>query len=299
MRIPLPEPFDFDLTVGHQTHYRGRAGADLYDDGTYYRVLWRADRLLAAAATPTGDGSLDVTLLNGGLPDDEAFAGERMAELLGLDVDLGGFYGVLERDTVLAATVGNLRGLRPTRAESMFEALVQSIVAQQISGVVARVIRDGLVRELGVSIAVGGHDLFAFPSPEAVLAAGIDGLKQLKLSARKAEYIHGIARDTLEGELDPDRLSTMGDEEAIAELVGLRGVGRWTAEWVLMRALGRLDVLPAGDLALRRTVSDLYFDGAGISIEGLAEFAQRWSPYRGLATTYLFAHLRRLRAGVA
>ena len=136
---------------------------------------------------------------------------------------------------------------------------------------------------------------------QAGLLAELSGLlaDYSEEAARRAARL-GVVTDTSpELEIDPDRLSAMDDEEAIAELVGLRGVGRWTAEWVLMRALGRLDVLPAGDLALRRTVSDLYFDGAGISIEGLAEFAQRWSPYRGLATTYLFAHLRRLRAGLA
>jgi 3-methyladenine DNA glycosylase/8-oxoguanine DNA glycosylase len=83
-------------------------------------------------------------------------------------------------------------------------------------------------------------------------------------------------------------------------MVEVRGIGRWTAEWVLMRALGRLDILPAGDLALRRVVSELYFDATPINEAQLAAFGkERWSPYRGLATTYLFAYLRqqRLEAG--
>ncbi len=106
-----------------------------------------------------------------------------------------------------------------------------------------------------------------------------------------------MAQRTIDGTLDPDRFAGMGDDEAIAELTALRGIGRWTAEWVLMRALGRLDLLPAGDLALRKVVAELYFDGGPITEQQLADFAlERWSPYRGLATTYLFAHLRQQRA---
>ncbi|MEX2599077.1 MAG: hypothetical protein WD533_05410, partial [Dehalococcoidia bacterium] len=117
-----------------------------------------------------------------------------------------------------------------------------------------------------------------------------------KLSGRKVEYIQDCARRTAEGLLDANTLSSMDDEAAIEELTKVRGIGRWTAEWVLMRALGRLDLLPAGDVALRRVVSELYFGGETIAEAQLAEFAvERWSPYRGLATTYLFACIRQQR----
>ena len=75
-------------------------------------------------------------------------------------------------------------------------------------------------------------------------------------------------------------------------MVALRGVGQWTAQWVLVRALARPDGFPIGDLALRRTVAGLYFDGAEITDDELLEFSQRWSPWRSYATAYLFAALR-------
>jgi len=106
-----------------------------------------------------------------------------------------------------------------------------------------------------------------------------------------------VAQQAVDGELDYDRLATLSDEEAIARLSAIRGVGRWTAQWALMRALGRSDVLPAGDLALQRAVGDLYFGGRRLTERELDEFAaERWSPYRGLATAYLFAHIRQQRA---
>ena len=297
MTVAVPQPFDFHLTVGHQTYYRGRAGADLYVGGTYYRALHHDGRVLAAAARPVEDGlALQVRLPNGGSQADLAFATERMVELLGLGADLAGFYRMLADDTVLAQATASLAGLRPSRTESVFEALVMAIVAQQISAVIARMIRESLVTTYGTPVEADGHTLYAFPKPESLLRATVEELRGLKLSGRKIEYIQDCAGRTVEGLIDPARLGSMDDEEAIAEMTKVRGIGRWTAEWVLMRALGRLDVLPAGDLALRRVVSELYLEGAAITEKELADFAaERWRPYRGLATTYLFAYLRQQR----
>jgi 3-methyladenine DNA glycosylase/8-oxoguanine DNA glycosylase len=189
IRIPLPDPFDFHLTVGHQTYFRGRAGADLYADGVYYRALRRGDAVVAAAAKPTSHGSLDVWLPAGGTPDDLAFAADAMARLLALDVDLSGFYAMLGYDPVLSEAVGRLHGLRPPRSESVFEALTLAIVAQQISSAVARVMREGLVASYGTPVEADGHTLYAFPTPRSLLEAGEEGLRAQKLSVRKAEYI--------------------------------------------------------------------------------------------------------------
>ena len=302
-RIKAPQPFDFDLTVRHQTYYRGRAGADLYAGGAYYRALRRpSGGAFAVRVAPAGDGWLDVSVPAGGAQSfehDLALATGAVPRLLGFEADLPGFYARIAADPVLATTVGALHGLRPARAEGVFEALVMAIAAQQISSAVARVIRDGLMVSYGTLLQADGHELHAFPTPETLVAAGIDGLRAHKLSGRKAEYIHGIAEQTLDGTIDDARLGAMDDEEAIAALTSVRGVGRWTAQWVLMRALGRPDVLPEGDLALKRVVGELYFGGEPVDERRLTGFAmERWSPYRGLATTYLFAHLRQQRAGL-
>jgi DNA-3-methyladenine glycosylase II len=293
VKTSLPEPFDFHLTVGHQTHFRGRAGADLYADGTYYRALRCGNKIIVAAASPVDDDNLEVRVLSAGGERELEFANNAMRHLLALDIDLSGFYSMLEHDQGLSAAVGRLYGLRPPRSESVFEALVVAIIGQQISANVAGVIREGLVAAYGTRVQAEGNALYAFPSPESLNNATPDDLRALKLSTRKVEYLQGVARRTLEGELEIERFTGMDNEEVIVELTKVRGIGRWSAEWMLMRALGRLDVLPAGDLALRRVVQELYFDGAAITELQLAAFAkERWAPYRGLATTYLFAYLR-------
>lgn len=295
--VPVPEPFDFHLTVSHQTFYRGVAGADVYEDGTYWRALRRAGegRVLAVAvrAAPSG---VEVTLPTRAAKTDAAFARSAVGRLLGADVDLAGFYAMAERDRVLAQGVAALRGLRPPQTASVFEALVMAVTAQQISSAVARVIRDALVSTYGTPVVAAGRRLYAFPTPQALFDAGHDALRALKLSGRKAEYVRGIAAHALDGTLDEARLRQLGDEEAITELTRVRGIGRWTAQWALLRALGRQDVLPEGDLAIQRVVGAMYFKGRSITEAELAAFAaKRWRPYRGLVTTYLFAQLRQQR----
>ena len=173
---------------------------------------------------------------------------------------------------------------------------MHAVVGQQVSGVVARVIRDGIVTEYGTEVRMDEHVVHAFPRPQTLLAAGVDALRALKLSARKAEYVVGIAEAALQGDLDPEALAPLSDEEAVAALTGIRGIGRWTAQWTLMRALGRVDALPAGDLALQRVVGECYFDGKRLTEQELEQFAEeRWKPYRGLAVTYLFSRIRQER----
>ncbi len=302
IRVEAPDPFDFHLTVGYQTNYRGRAGSDLLADGVYYRALWMPDapRVIAIRPAPSGN-AVEVSLPNGanGAAPDGALqrAAHRAARILGFDIPLDGFYRLLANDPVLSAAVGPLRGLRLARAESLYEAIVHAIAGQQISGAVARVIRDGLVTTYGVPLDADGHTVYAFPQPETIAQAGPDALRALKLSARKAEYIVGISQRAIDGELDDARLDLLPDEEIIARLAAIRGVGRWTAQWAVMRALGRVDVLPSGDLALQRAVGSLYFDGRRLPDRELDAFAaEQWRPYRGLATAYLFAHIRRQRA---
>ena len=138
-----------------------------------------------------------------------------------------------------------------------------------------------------------GRTYYAFPAPASLLPDAIPGLRGIKLSNRKAEYILDVAAAIVNGSLDLEGLRLLPDEEATKRLLALRGVGPWTAHWLLLRALGRMDAFPAGDLALRRIVSRLYLDGEELSVRQLEEFSERWSPWRSLYTTYLFAALRR------
>jgi DNA-3-methyladenine glycosylase II len=290
-------PYDFELTAGQPSYSRDQEyKTESYEDGAYSRLLDLGDRTALATVRSVGnpeDPRLGVTLTGDGLDDaavDRATA--QLRWLLACDQDVGPFYDSVADDPVLAQVVRDFYGFHNTRTASVFEALIQAIMGQQIATAVARIVRNLLIQNYGVRAQIGGREWYAFPRPESLAMASIDDLRQLKLSVRKSEYIQGIAQTALESPEGLEEIHRLSDDEVVSQMMALRGVGRWTAQWVLVRALARTDGFPVGDLALRRTVASLYFDGAEITDDQLLEFSQRWSPWRSLATSYLFAALR-------
>ncbi len=297
-RIITPvAPYDFELTAGQPNYSRDQEfKTEDYINGAYLRLLDLGDKAALAQVESTGsvdNPELTVSLTGDDLTDDDAErASRQISWLLGCDQDLRPFYDSVAHDPILRDVVEQFYGYHNTRTASVFEALVQAIMGQQIATAVARIVRNLLIQNYGVRASVGDREWYAFPRAETLARAEVSDLRQLKLSVRKSEYIQGIARAALESPDGFERMHDLPDDEVVKGMVALRGVGNWTAQWVLVRALARPDGFPIGDLALRRTVASLYFDGAEINDEELLEFSRRWSPWRSYATAYLFAALR-------
>ncbi|MCY3691243.1 MAG: hypothetical protein OXI54_04550 [Chloroflexota bacterium] len=290
-------PYDFELTAGQPNYSRDQEfKTEDYVDGSYIRLLDLGDKTALARVESTGsveDPELTIALTGDDLSDADAErAGRQISWLLGCDQDLRPFYDAAGDDPVLSEVVEQFYGYHNTRTASVFEALVQAVMGQQIATAVARIVRNLLIQNYGVRASIEGREWYAFPRANALATAEVADLRQLKLSVRKSEYIQGIAQAALESPDGFEGMHDLPDEEVITRMVALRGVGQWTAQWVLVRALARPDGFPIGDLALRRTVAGLYFDGAEISDDELLEFSHRWSPWRSYATAYLFAALR-------
>lgn len=167
---------------------------------------------------------------------------------------------------------------------SNFAALLLHIAGQQISTAVAFVLFDR------IAVAVGG-----LPGPESVVALGPVGLRSVGLSAAKAAYMFGLAEMQLAGAVDVDGLGDLDDRQAVAALTSVRGVGRWSAEMFLIHQLHRPDVLPAGDLGIRRAVEAAWELPALPAVGVVAERARGWSPYRSYAAALLWASRRQGR----
>ncbi|MCH8225237.1 MAG: DNA-3-methyladenine glycosylase 2 family protein [Chloroflexi bacterium] len=289
-------PFDFDLTAGYHTYFQSRYGTDSLEDGEYHRLLDLGNKLVLASVRSVGSidaPELTVELEGDGLTSEEAAeASNEVAWLLGTDQDLGPFYALTDGDPTMSAIAKRFRGLHLPHTASVFEALVLAIMGQQIATNVARIIRTLFIETYGPRQTFDGRTYYAFPRPETLIEATVEDLRGMKLSWRKAEYIRGIVEAAMEGAFGPDQLATLNDEQVAQRLIELRGVGQWTAQWVLIRSLGRPDALPLGDLALRRAVSKLYFSGDEINDGQLDEFSRRWSPWRTYATVYLFTAIR-------
>ena len=292
---PVP-PFDLELTASYHTYFRGRYAADSWVDDQYRRLLDLGSKLVLASVRSVGtveNPELEVELRGEHLTPQDAAAGKvEIAWLLGTQQELTPFYDLARGDPALAAICERFYGLHLPHTASVFEALTLAILGQQITTSLARIVRTLLIETYGLRLAFDGADYYAFPRPDTLASASLEDLSQLKLSYRKAEYVQDIARATRDGIGGLDCLNEKSDEEVVRQVTQLRGVGYWTAQWVLVRALGRPDALPLGDQALRRIVSSLYFGGETITDQQLGPFSARWSPWRTYATVYLFSALR-------
>lgn len=217
---------------------------------------------------------------------------DEVTRICGLPLDLPAFYCAAAGDPVLAPLVPRLYGLRPTLAARPFEMLVGSVCAQQVNLNFAFTVRARLVRRFGVPVAVGGETVYAFPEPETLARASVSELRAMQFTRRKAEYIVGLAKRIVTGELDLAGLSALSNDEVIESLTTLRGFGRWTAEWFLARGLGRGDVCPAGDLGVRKAFGHFYNQGRPLAEEDIRRRAAAWGAHQNLAVHYLLAGQR-------
>ena len=292
-----PEPpYDFDASAGFAVYGRGRYAADSMADGVLSRALEIGDKTVALSVRSVGDVErprIEARLEGDRLSsEEESKVVDVAVRLAGAQSSLAGFYNALDADDPMTQFASRFRGLGIAQSASPFEGLVHSILGQQISNEVARVLRDLLVDTLGKAISVNGVDYRTFPSPDAIAEAGIDELRGMKLSARKAEYISDIAQSVASGSLDLDALASLPDESIVEELVKLRGVGPWTAHWLLIRAFDRPDGFPGGDLAIQRSLGALYNGGRRLTEDEAVELSARWRPYRSYLVTYMFAAAR-------
>jgi DNA-3-methyladenine glycosylase II len=174
-----------------------------------------------------------------------------------------------------------LRRRSEERPDDAYGALLRAIVGQQLSTKAARTI---YLRVL---------DLFdgRTPAPEQLLDAAVEDLRGAGLSGRKVEYIRDLASHVLSGELELDRLNQLSDEEAIEEIVAVRGLGQWTAEMFLLFHLERPDVLSGGDLGIRKAIQIEYGLKEMPSPTRVIEIGEPWRPHRSLASLYLWESL--------
>jgi len=204
--------------------------------------------------------------------------------LLGAPFDLVGFWAWAEGEPVLAALKAPLAGYRPPLVPDRWEMLVTSITAQQVSLRSAFATRSRLIERFGEQ-----HEhAWAFPTRERIAQATEGEIREVGFSTRKAEYVIGVAR----GDLDLAALDRLSDSQVIEAITAQRGLGRWTADWFLGRALGRPDAWPAGDLGVRKAVSFFYGSGRNLDEAEVRDVGERFGSWRNIACHMLLAGAR-------
>lgn len=190
-------------------------------------------------------------------------------------------------DPVMRALVRRVGPFRMQTDRNRFRMLACSIISQQLSTKAARTIRERL-------IALAGNELL----PERLLQCQLEELRGVGLSRNKAAFLHDLSAAVSDGRVCLPKIARKDDEAVIAELIQVKGIGRWTAQMFLMFSLGRPDVLPVGDLGIRAAIRNLYGLAELPGEVAAHEIGSKWRPYATVASWYCWRSLELEKNGI-
>lgn len=251
LTVPVQAPFRLDLTADALRRLASNAVDVVGADGTLYRALQdeRGTELVAVRSAAGGAIELRAT----------GRRAERwlptIARMLGTHVDLTRWYARVRTVAWLAPLAAALRGLKPPRYPTLWEALAHSILFQQISIHAAASIMQRAVARLGESVELGGVRCIAFPPAQRWLETSDAVLREAGISANKIAHLRSAARAVVEGAISETQLEPLTTAEAAQRLCTIRGIGPWSASVVLLRGMGRLDTFPLRDSGVARSLA--------------------------------------------
>ena len=298
---PLP-PFRLDLSAW-ALRRRPSNTVDVWDGRSYRRALVLSGSTVEMSISGSEDAMdprLAVRLIGEcrGRPGEDEVRSS-VERLLGLHVDLSAFYRTVEPDDLIGPIVTRFRGLKPPRFPTVFEALLNAVACQQLSLESGLSMLNRLAGTYGKTISLTPTSLHAFPTPDSIAGLEPSALRNLGFSRRKASTMIDIARAVVAGDLDLGGLERLSDTEAVSLLTSLSGIGRWSAEYVLLRGLGRLNVFPGDDVGARNNLAQRLGIQAPLDYDAVRNAVSRWQPYAGLVYFHLLVDRLEARGALA
>jgi DNA-3-methyladenine glycosylase II len=285
---PAP-PFRLDLTAW-AIRRRPENGVDLWNGETYQRVLAIRGKPVLISVRQAGSAKaprLDVTACADYLPTTaKSVVSAALERLLGLRGDLRPFYRLAKESRRLQELAARFRGLKPPQFPTVWEGLVNGITCQQFSLTVGILLLNRLAVLSGLALEKDAT-LHAFPRPEDLAKAKHESLRSLGFNGAKSSSLIGLGELIASGQLDLESFAQLPNEEATSRLLELPGVGRWTAEYVQLRGMGRIDVFPGDDIGARNSLARWLHLKQPLDYSRVMRVVDRWAPYRGL----VFFHL--------
>lgn len=277
------QPFRLDLTVW-TLRRRPNNAMDRWEDGVYRRTMV-VDAMPVQVAVIQQNSTLAVTVAGAGLPSRaQADVTAALDRLLGLRIDLRKFYRLASQETKLHQLARRFLGMKPPRFPSVFEALVNAIACQQLSLTVGITLLNRLTECYGLGSRSEDR---AFPRPDDLNKVDAQALRALGYSRSKGQTLIEAARAVTEGDLDLEALATMDDAEVVKRLMELRGVGRWTAEYTLLRGLGRTHQFPGDDVGAQKGLHRWLRLRRPPDYDHVRRVLRKWRPYAGLIYFHL------------
>jgi 3-methyladenine DNA glycosylase/8-oxoguanine DNA glycosylase len=283
VRLAAPPGYDFAWITGFLAP-RAVPSIERVTDDAFVRVVRLPEHGPVRLTVRATGGALQATSTPALRP---VIVREAVTRMLDVGDDVTRFRARVARDRLLGPIVARHTAVRLPQLLDPFEGLVRAMLGQQVSVRAASTIADRLVRLLGEPLE-GADDepRLVFPSAAAVAEASVDALRALGIPRTRAASLQACAAAVRDGHLDWNALRAMPPDEAQRALDALPGVGPWTASYVRMRALGDRDAFPAADLGVVKALARL-----GVAAANAERAAERWRPWRGYATVFLWASL--------
>jgi DNA-3-methyladenine glycosylase II len=286
---PVP-PFRLDLTVW-ALRRRARNAIDRWHNGTYQRVVVLGGRATTLSVRQTGSSDAPrlvvTTTPSPRIPADRRRVRSLIDRLLGTDINLDGWYRIARQDRRLRILAELFRGVKPPRFPTVFEATVNAFACQQLSLEVGLELLNRLATVCAVrsGARAGGYD--AFPAARDVVTLPASRYRALGFSRQKVRALLALARAVERDDIDLEMLAHEGDDNVCARLRELRGVGRWTAEYVLLRGFGRLHVFPGDDVGAQKRLARWLGRSSALDYAGVRKAVAKWRPYAGVVYFHL------------
>ncbi|MBP8649324.1 MAG: DNA-3-methyladenine glycosylase 2 [Deltaproteobacteria bacterium] len=289
--LPAGSPFRLDLTVWALRRRKANI-VDQWDGKRYTRIaVFNGDpvRMTVTQEGEEAETRIRVAILskNEITPQLRSDVRSLLRKMLGLTIDMQPFYASARTHDILKPLVERFLGVRPPRFSSTFEALVNSIACQQVTLDSGISILNRLSQGLGVKFYDKDGTSYAFPRPEDFEEVREEDIKKLGFSHQKARAIKELAAAVPDKKIDLSTLEEMDNDEATDFLRTIRGIGRWSAEYVLLRGLGRIDSFPGDDVGAQNNLKRVFKLDHKPGYEEIRKLTAPWRPYEGLVYFHL------------
>lgn len=290
MIITLPANFDMNANLGYLTREKNECLYEI-ENNIITKVIAIGEMLSLVQISVIDNQQMVVQFLNGSRPIEKRER-EKIAtyilEWFDLDNDLTPFYEMANTDPLLQIPAQKFYGLRVIGIPDLFEALCWGVLGQQINLAFAYSLKRQFVESFGDSIEWNGKKYWVFPPYERIAQLEPTDLAAIKMTVKKSEYIIGIARLMACGELSKEQLMKMNFKEAEKSLIKIRGIGPWTANYVLMRCLGFQTAFPIDDVGLINSIKTLRNMNQKPTKEEILALSIPWKNWESYATFYLW-----------
>lgn len=289
LKLFVPKEFTFDENL----KYLSRASNECLfsiKDHRIYKALAIENETPIIEISMEQDDAMTVRFLGKTPPEwVRSYAAQYVWEWFDLDTDIVPFYEMAHHDELLSNVVDTFYGLRIMGIPDLFEAVCWGIIGQQINLPFAYMLKRRLVETFGRCVELDGEQYWIFPTPNDLANLTVADFEGLQMSVKKCEYLIGVAKQMVEGKLTKEMLMATGDlKSAEKMLIKIRGIGPWTANYVLMRCLRFPSAFPIDDVGLHNAMKHLLGRDTKPSKEEILYLSASWSGWEAYATFYLW-----------